>query len=78
MIRLTERTFELTLNNDFLILRLDHVSVDTLSASSVAAAKQKDRFTILEIKKKFALTAHEIRSNRGLHLYFILFNRLRS
>ena len=63
VIRLAEGTLELTLFNNVFSFRLDHVSVDTISASSVATAEQTDRFTILEIEEKFALTAHEVRSD---------------
>jgi hypothetical protein len=64
VIRLTEGTLELTLLNDILIFRLDHLTLDAISASSVVATTQNERLSVLEIKEKFALSAHEIR-----HLY---------
>ena len=73
MIRLTEGTFKLTLFNNVFIFRLDHIFVDTIPASSVVTTKQTDRLTILEIEEKFALTAHEVRSDRHLYMFKFYF-----
>jgi hypothetical protein len=64
VIRLTEGTLELTLLDNILIFRLDHLTLDAISARSVVATIQNERLSVLEIKEKFALSAQEIR-----HLY---------
>ena len=65
VIRVTERTIELTFNDEFLALTFDHDSLHALSASNFFTTLQLYWLSVLKIERKFAeLTFKDLQLER--------------